>query len=152
MDSSTSSHHTTLPSGQQTSPAPSKVPAPVPAVGLLKYADAHPTACNVLEKYGNYIKGFAGVGFIAHFLRIRSAIDAQEAAAANNSAPSAKKFSPIRRAGVAGVVWSAVWLGILRATTLAEESAHRRIDPVAIQRKQRKEPWNAEFGTDKERI
>ena len=152
MDSSTSSHHTTLPSSQQTSPAPFKVSAPAPAVGLLKYADAHPTACNVLEKYGNYIKGFAGVGFIAHFLRIRSAIDAQEAAAANKSVSSAKKFSPIRRAGVAGVVWSAFWLGILSATTLAEESVHRRIDPVAIQRKQRKEPWNAEFGADKERI
>lgn len=149
MDSSTS-HHTILTSGQQTSPAPSKVPAP--AVGLLKYADAHPTACNVLEKYGNYIRGFAGVGFIAHFLRIRSAIDAQEVAVANKSVSSAKKFSPIRRAGVAGFAWSAVWLGILSATTLAEESVHRHIDPVAIQRKQRKETWNAEFGADKERI
>lgn len=151
MDSSTS-HHTILTSGQQTSPAPSKVPAPAPAVGLLTYADAHPAACNVLEKYGNYIRGFAGVGFIAHFLRIRSAIDAQEAAVANNSVSSAKKFSPIRRAGVAGFAWSAVWLGILSATTLAEESVHRRIDPVAIQRKQRREPWNAEFGAGKERI
>lgn len=125
---------------------------PTRAVGLLKYADAHPSACNVLEKYGNYIKGFAGIGFIAHFLRIRSAIDAQEAATANNSVSSAKKFSPIRRAGVAGFAWSAVWLGILSATTLADESIHRRIDPVAIQRKQRKEPWNAEFGADKESI
>lgn len=128
MDSS----HTQATSGQQTSPK---------VTGILKSFERHPVATTFISKYDTAIKVITGVGFFAHFLRIRSAIDAQEAAAANNSVYSAKKLSPIRRAGVAGAAWSLVWLGVLSATTLAEESVHRRIDPISQQRRS-KVPWN----------
>lgn len=132
-----SSHTQMTASGQQT---PTKV------AGILRHFEKHPSATSFINKYDTAIKAVTGVGFVAHFLRIRSSIDAQEAAVASNSVSSAKKFRPIRRAGVAGAAWSLVWFGVLGVTTLAEESIHRRIDPVALQRRS-KVPWKVELAS-----
>lgn len=124
-----------------------------PKVGVfLKSFERHPRASAFFSNYGNLIKGLTGIAFVTHFLKIRSAIDAQEAATASNTLAASKKFFSIRHAGVAGLAWSVVWFGVLGATTLADETVHRRIDPVAIQRQQ-KVPWNVELtAADKEEI
>lgn len=114
--------------------------------GLLESFNRHPSTTSFINKYDTAIKAITGVGFVSHFLRIRSGLDAHEAAVASNSVSSAKNFRPIRRAGVAGLGWSLVWFGVLGVTTLAEESVHRKIDPVALQRRS-KVPWNVEIAS-----
>ncbi len=118
-------------------------------IGLFKITEKYPAATKFVDTYSTAIKAVTGVGFVAHYLRIRKAIDAQsETTTTSHSAQ--KKLSPVRRAGLAGLGWSLVWVGILSATTLAEEAIHRRIDPVAISRKH-KESWDVAL-VDKEEL
>lgn len=126
-----------------------KVAIPKPVTGLLKHCEDYPRATAFIDNNSTAIKAITGVGFFAHFFRIQEAIDAPEQSAV--AVDGRKKPSLIRRAGVAGLAWSVVWMGVLTATTLAEEFAHRRVDPVAISRLHKK-PWNSIEHTQAEQI
>lgn len=132
-------HDATL-TGTETTKVPKK------ATGLLKYCEDYPRTAAFIDRNSTAIKAITGVGFFAHFFRIQKAIDAP-----GEAAKGLKTTTLIRRAGVAGLAWSAVWMGVLTATTLAEECAHRRVDPVAISR-MHKAPWNSLEHTQAEQI
>ena len=106
--------------------------------GPLAYCEKYPSATSFINSYGSAIKAITGVAFIGHFFKIKKAVAAAEESAL---IANVKKPSLLRRAGIAGLGWSLVWMGMLTATTVADEHAHRQKDPVHAIRLQRT-PWN----------
>jgi hypothetical protein len=110
--------------------------------GLLKYCDKYPATTRLVDKYSTGIKAITGVAFLAHYFSIQKVSDAHPEAAETTHTQH-KRPSGIRRAGIAGLGWSFVWIGILTTTTLAQEWVHRHQDPIHHARKERT-PWKLE--------
>lgn len=108
--------------------------------GLLSYCEKYPAATRFVDKYNTGIKAATGIAFLTHYFRLKSSWAASDAAAEQHL-QLVKKLSPIRRAGIVGLGWAFIWMGILTATTLAQESVHRHKDPIVRSQKQRT-PWD----------
>jgi hypothetical protein len=99
--------------------------APLRPQGWLRYTDRYPLTTEFLDQYSTAIKAATGVGSLVHYLRLRRAIDV-----GHTAGKPVPFLNVARRAGVAGLGWAAVWLGVLTATTIASEARVRHKDPI----------------------
>lgn len=110
--------------------------------GFLKYCDQYPAITRFVDKYSPGIKVITGATSLVHYFSIQRA-SAAHSEAADSTHTQHKRPSVIRRAGIAGLGWSFVWIGVLTTTTLAQEWVHRHQDPIHHAWKERT-PWKLE--------